>query len=148
MNVSLGTGALMRMEIVTFDVVDIPYTYKAIFGRGIKNKFVAVIHMPFLCMEIPTSNDIFTTYGDQEDAHDIEYNVDKNQKTVHAVGNNEEAIESEEEREPEELETKKRLCQDEKKRMQPHEHAKKVSLRRRSRQTSHHSKGNDRRRRK
>jgi hypothetical protein len=51
MNVSLGIGALMRTEMVTFDVVDIPYAYKTFFGRGIINKFAAVIHMPFLCMK-------------------------------------------------------------------------------------------------
>jgi hypothetical protein len=46
MNVSLRTRALMRTEMVNFDVVDIPYAHKAM------NKFVAVIHMPFLCMKI------------------------------------------------------------------------------------------------
>jgi hypothetical protein len=37
MNVDLGIGALMRTEMLTFDVVYIPYAYKAIFGRGITN---------------------------------------------------------------------------------------------------------------
>jgi hypothetical protein len=63
MDVSSGTGALMRTKMVTFHVVDISYAYKAIFDRGIINKFAVVIHMPFLCMEIPTSNDILTIYG-------------------------------------------------------------------------------------
>jgi hypothetical protein len=31
MNVSLEKGALMRIEMVTFDVVDIPYAYKVVF---------------------------------------------------------------------------------------------------------------------
>jgi hypothetical protein len=44
------------------------------------------------------------------------------------VGNSEDTIESEEEGESEELEMKKRICQDEKKRLQPHEHTKKVRL--------------------
>jgi hypothetical protein len=57
MNVSLGMGALMRTEMVTFDVVDILYAYKAIFGRGIINKFAAVIHMPFLSMKILMINE-------------------------------------------------------------------------------------------
>jgi hypothetical protein len=86
MNVSLGTRALMRIAMVTFNVVDIPYAYKAIFSKGIINKFAVVIHMLFLGMMIPTSNEILTIYGDQEDAHDREYNVGKNQKLVHAVG--------------------------------------------------------------
>jgi hypothetical protein len=128
MNVSLGTGALMRTEIVTFDVVDIPYAYKAIFGRGIINKFATVIHMPFLCMKILTANGILTIYGNHEDAHDREYNVGSNQKPVHIVENSEDTLQSEEEEEPEQLEIKKKLCQDEKKRMQPHEHMKKVRL--------------------
>jgi hypothetical protein len=127
MNASLRTGAGMRTEMMTFDVVDIPYAYKAIFGRGII-KFAAVIHMPFLCMKIPTSYGILTIYGYQEDAHNREYNVGKNQKPEHVVGNSEDAMESKEEGEPEELEMKKRLYQDEKMRIQLHEHTKKVCL--------------------
>jgi hypothetical protein len=30
-NISLGTGALVRTEMVTLDVVDIPYAYKVLF---------------------------------------------------------------------------------------------------------------------
>jgi hypothetical protein len=127
-NVSLGTRALMRTTMVTFDVVDIPYAYKAVFGRGIINKFIAVIHMPFLCMKIPTANGILTIYGDQEDAHDREYNMGSNQKPVHIVENSEDTLQSEGEEEPKELEIKKKLCQYEKKRMQPHEQMKKVRL--------------------
>jgi hypothetical protein len=54
--------------------------------------------------------------------------VGSNQKLIHVDGNNEDMLESEEEEEPEELEMKKRFFQDEKKRMQPHEHTKKVRL--------------------
>jgi hypothetical protein len=118
----------MRTGMVTFDVVDIPYAYKAIFSRGIINKFTSVIHMLFLCMKIPTANDILTIYGDQVDAHDREYNVGSSQKPIHIVGSSKDTLESEEEDEPEELEMKRRLFQDEKKRMQPHEHTKKVRL--------------------
>jgi hypothetical protein len=74
------------------------------------------------------ANGILTIYGDQEDAHDREYNVVSNQKPLHTVGNSEDTPQSEEEEEPEELEIKKKLCQDEKKRMQPHKHTKKVRL--------------------
>jgi hypothetical protein len=79
-------------------------------------------------MKIPTVNGILTIYGDQKDAHDREYNVSSNQKPIHIVKNSEDTLESEEEAEPEALKTKKRLCQDEKKRMQPHEHTMKVCL--------------------
>jgi hypothetical protein len=118
----------MRIEMVTFDVVDIPYAYKAIFGRGIINKFASVIHIPFSCMKIPTSKGILIIYGNQQDAHDREYNVGMNQKPVHAVGNNEDTLGSKEEDELEELVTKMRLHQDENKRMQPYGHMKKVHL--------------------
>jgi hypothetical protein len=70
MNAILDTGALMRTEILTFNVEGIPYAYKAISDRGIINKFAVVIYMSFLCMNIPTANDILTIYRDQEDAHD------------------------------------------------------------------------------
>jgi hypothetical protein len=54
--------------------------------------------------------------------------VGSNQKLIHVDGNNEDILESEEEEESEELEMKKRFCQDEKKRMQPHEHTNKARL--------------------
>jgi predicted phosphoribosyltransferase len=79
-------------------------------------------------MKIPTTNGILAIYGDQEDAHDKKYNVVSNKKLIHIVSFSEDALESEEEEEPEELEMKKRLCQDEKKRMQPHEHTMNVRL--------------------
>jgi hypothetical protein len=124
----MNVKTLMKTKMVTFNVVDIPYAYKAIFGRGIINMFAVVIHMSLLCMKIPTSNGILTIYGQQEDAHDREYNMGSNQKPIHVVGNSEDTVESEEQEEPEELEMKKRLCQDKKNRMQPHKHKKKVCL--------------------
>jgi hypothetical protein len=102
MNVSLGTGALMRTKMVTFDLVDIPIQSNLQKGNHIK---------------------VCGSY-----THDREYNVGSNQKLIHVDGNNEDMLESEEEEEPEELEMKKRFFQDEKKRMQPHEHTKKVRL--------------------
>lgn len=44
LNVTFGQGDFMRTELITFDVVDIPYPYNAIFGRSVINKFTAAIH--------------------------------------------------------------------------------------------------------
>jgi hypothetical protein len=54
-NVTFGQGATMRNEVISFDIVDIQYPYNAFFGRNIINKFVAVIHQPYLCMKILTA---------------------------------------------------------------------------------------------
>jgi hypothetical protein len=46
MYVSLRKGALMRTEMATFNVVEIPYAYKVIFKRGIIiNRFTIVIQI-------------------------------------------------------------------------------------------------------
>ena len=37
--VTFNEGPAMRAEMITFDVVDMPYTYNIILGRGILNKF-------------------------------------------------------------------------------------------------------------
>lgn len=42
--VSFGRGRSARTKQVTFDVVDLPYAYNAIMGRGSLNKFGAAIH--------------------------------------------------------------------------------------------------------
>ena len=51
--VSFGDTANARIEHITFDVVEMPYPYRAILGRGTINKFEAIIHQLYLCMKIP-----------------------------------------------------------------------------------------------
>ena len=37
--VTFDEGSIARTKAVTFNVVDVPYTYNVILGRGILNKF-------------------------------------------------------------------------------------------------------------
>ena len=44
LSVSFGDTANARIEHITFDVVEMPYPYQAILGRGAINKFEAIVH--------------------------------------------------------------------------------------------------------
>lgn len=44
LNVTFGEGQTRRMELITFDIVDIEYPYNVIFGRSTLNKFFAALH--------------------------------------------------------------------------------------------------------
>ena len=70
--VSFGDTSNPRIEHVTFGVVEMNYPYLAIFGRGLINKFEAVVHQLYLCMKMPTSKSIITVRGNQQLARDIE----------------------------------------------------------------------------
>jgi hypothetical protein len=63
--VSFGDLDNARTETLIFDVVDIYHLYLAIFGRGLMNKFNAVIRQQFLCMKIPAPKGVITVFGDQ-----------------------------------------------------------------------------------
>lgn len=41
--VAFNEGHTRRMELITFDIVDIEYPYNAIFGTSTLNKFSAVL---------------------------------------------------------------------------------------------------------
>src|SRR5690348_6074756 len=75
LNVTFGEGATRRMEIITFDVVDIEYPYNVIFGRSTIIKFNAVIHMEYLWMKIPTAGGVLFVYGSQKVAQLAESSV-------------------------------------------------------------------------
>ena len=68
MNLTFEEDTLARTEFIPFDVADVSYPYNAIFGRGIMNKFAAVIHQGYLCMKIPTFCGALSIYNDQEEA--------------------------------------------------------------------------------
>ena len=70
--VSFGDTSNPRTEHITFDVVEMNYPYLAIFGRGLINKFEAVVHQLYLCMKMPASRGIITIRGNQQLARDIE----------------------------------------------------------------------------
>ena len=70
--VSFGGQENVRIEYVTFDVVDLYYPYNAIFGRGFANKFKIAIHLGYLCMKIPALHGTITVHECQKEARNIE----------------------------------------------------------------------------
>jgi len=83
LSVSFGDTANARTEHITFNVVEMPYPYRAILGRGTINKFEAVVHQLYLCMKIPAPAGVITVRGDQQLARDIERGCTPGQKNVH-----------------------------------------------------------------
>ena len=83
--VSFGDTTNPRTEHITFDVVEMNYPYLAIFGRGLINKFEAVVHQLYLCMKMPASRGIITICGNQQLARDIERGLAPGQRNVHAL---------------------------------------------------------------
>ena len=55
-----------KTEHITFDMVDMLYTYNAIFGRGVTNIFSAVLHPGYLCMKLTSARGVIAIYGNQE----------------------------------------------------------------------------------
>jgi hypothetical protein len=81
--VSFDTPKNPRTEYITFDVVDMPYPYNAIFGRGLLNTFKAVLHLGYLCLKIPATFSIITVLGSQQDTINIEKGFAPGNKNVH-----------------------------------------------------------------
>ena len=81
--VSFGDTANARTEHITFDVVEMPYPYRAILGRGTINKFEAIVHQLYLCMKMPAPAGVITVRGDQQLARVIERGYTPGQKNVH-----------------------------------------------------------------
>jgi hypothetical protein len=69
---SIGTKPNVRLEHVTFDIVDMVYPYNTIMGRRSINKLEAAIHCLYMCMKIQGPLDAITIYGDQQTARNIE----------------------------------------------------------------------------
>jgi hypothetical protein len=59
LHVSFGTFSNARTEYITFDVVDMPYPYNAIFGRGHLNTFEVALHSLYLCLKVPATLGLF-----------------------------------------------------------------------------------------
>ena len=83
--VSFGDLSNPRTEPVTFDVVEMNYPYNAIFGRGLMNKFEAIVRQLYLCMKMPASKGVITVRGNQQLAIYIERGVAPGQRNVHQV---------------------------------------------------------------
>ena len=61
-----------RTKYVTFDVVDLYYSYNTIFGRGFANKFNAAIHIGYLCIKMSALHGIISVHDSQKEARNIE----------------------------------------------------------------------------
>jgi hypothetical protein len=72
-----------RTEYITFDVVDMPYPYNAIFGRGLLNTFKAALHLAYLCLKIPVTFGVISIFGSQKEARNIEKGFTPSHKNVH-----------------------------------------------------------------
>jgi hypothetical protein len=59
-------------EYITFDVVDMPYPYNTIFGRGLLNTFEAALHLAYLCLKVPATFRVISIFYSQQEAKNIE----------------------------------------------------------------------------
>jgi hypothetical protein len=80
---SFGVAPNARSEQVTFDIVNMVYSYNAIMGRGSINKFEAAIHGLYLCMKISGPQGVITVYGNQQTARNIERDFVPGQRNMH-----------------------------------------------------------------
>ena len=81
--VSFRDTSNARTEQITFDVVEMPYPYRTILGRGTINKFEAIVHQLYPFMKIPAFVGVIIVRGDQQLARDIERGYTSGQKNVH-----------------------------------------------------------------
>ena len=91
---SFGTTPNARSEQITFDIVDMIYSYNAIMGRGLINKFEAAIHGLYLCMKIPGPQGVITIYSNQQTVRNIEKDFVPGQQNVHCLSAKREYFES------------------------------------------------------
>jgi hypothetical protein len=81
--VLFGTPQNPRTKYVTFDVVDMPHPYNAIFGRGFLKIFEATLHSGYLCLKIPATFRVISIFSSQKDVINIEQSFTPGHKNVH-----------------------------------------------------------------
>jgi hypothetical protein len=91
---SFGAAPNAWSDKVTFDIVDMVYSYNAIMGRGSINKFEAAIHGLYLCMKIRGPQGVITVYGGQQIVRNIERDFVPGQRNVHCLTTEREGIDS------------------------------------------------------
>jgi hypothetical protein len=60
--VSFDTLKNTRTEYITFDVINMPYAYNDIFGRGLLNTFEVALHSGYLFLKIPATFSVITVF--------------------------------------------------------------------------------------
>jgi hypothetical protein len=83
LSISFGTPQNPRTKYITFDVVDMPYPYNAIFRRGILNTFEAALHSAYLCLKVPVTSSVISIFGSQLEARNNEKGFMPGHKNVH-----------------------------------------------------------------
>jgi hypothetical protein len=68
---------------MSFDVVDMPYPYNSIFGRGLLNTFEAALCSTYLCLKILATFGVISIFGNQQEARNIEKGFAPGHKNVH-----------------------------------------------------------------
>jgi hypothetical protein len=81
--VSFSTPKNPHTEYITFDMVDMPYPYSAIFRRGLLNIFEAALHSAYLCLKIPVTFGIISVFGSQQEARNIKKGFPPGHKNIH-----------------------------------------------------------------
>jgi hypothetical protein len=83
--VSFDTLENPRTESITFDVVDMHYSYNVIFGRGLLNTFEAILHSGYLCLKVSPTFEIILVFDSQKDTRNIEQGFAPDHKNVYFV---------------------------------------------------------------
>jgi hypothetical protein len=64
-------------------MVDMPYPYNDIFGRGLLNTFEAALHSAYLCLKIPATFGVIPVFGSQQKGRNMEKGFTIGHKNVH-----------------------------------------------------------------
>jgi hypothetical protein len=72
-----------RTKYFTFDVVDMPYLYNAIFRRGLLNTFKAALQSAYLGLKVPMTFDVISVFNSQQEARNIEKGFMPGHKNIH-----------------------------------------------------------------
>jgi hypothetical protein len=59
------------------------YSYNAIFGWGLLNIFEDVLHLAYLCLKVPATFGVITTFSSQKEAKNIERGFAPGHKNIH-----------------------------------------------------------------
>jgi hypothetical protein len=83
LSMSFDTPQNRHTEYITFDVVDMPYPYNTIFGRGLLNTFEAALCSTYLCLKTLATFGVISIFGNQQEARNIEKGFAPGHKNVH-----------------------------------------------------------------
>jgi hypothetical protein len=83
--VSFGTVQNAWTEYLSFNVVEMYCPYNGMLGRGFLNKFEAIIHQAYLCVNIPATQGVITIWGHQNDGRNLEMGRTPGQRNVNAL---------------------------------------------------------------